>query len=97
MDMSTTRLFPLGEMLLVRRAPEVEKTISGLFIPDSGKDKPSEGFIERVGTKVVTEFKFGDNILFGKYAGTTITVDEEEFLLMREEEVLGILAARKTD
>ena len=97
MSEATSRLFPLGEFILARRAEAEEKTQSGLYIPDSGKERPSEGFVERVGDRVQTKFRFGDNILFGKYAGTEVTVDGEELLLLREEEIIGILAARKAE
>jgi chaperonin GroES len=90
---------PLHDRILVRRVEEAETTRGGLIIPDSAKDKPQEGEVISVGKGKVNEkgevfplaVKEGDRILFGKYAGTEIKIDGEEFLIMREEEVLGTL------
>ncbi len=94
------KLTPLHDRIVVRRIEEAETTRGGIIIPDSAKDKPQEGEVIAVGKgksndegKVFPlEVKPGDHILFGKYAGTEIKIDGEEFLIMREEEVLGILA-----
>jgi chaperonin GroES len=94
------KLTPLHDRIVVRRIEEAETTRGGIIIPDSAKDKPQEGEVIAVGKgksndegKVFPlEVKAGDHILFGKYAGTEIKIDGEEFLIMREEEVLGILA-----
>ena len=91
---------PLHDRLLVQRLDEKEMVKGGIIIPDSAKEKPMEGKVVAVGNgktldngKVVNlEVKVGDRILFGKYSGTEIKLDEEEYLIMREEEVLGILA-----
>src|SRR5689334_22295086 len=94
-----TKFTPLHDRILVRRVEEAETTRGGIIIPDSAKDKPQEGEVIAVGKgksneegKVhPLEVKPGDRILFGKYAGTEIKIDGEELLIMREEEVLGIL------
>ncbi len=94
-----TKLTPLHDRIVVRRIEEGETTRGGIIIPDSAKDKPQEGEVVSVGKgksndegKVFPlDVKVGDRILFGKYAGTEIKIDGEEFLIMREEEVLGIL------
>src|SRR6202040_1304214 len=94
---------PLYDRIVVRRVEtEAEKTHGGLFIPDSAKEKPQEGEVMSVGKgkrledgKVVPlDVQPGDKILFGKYSGSEIKLDGEEFLIMREDEVLGILDAK---
>ena len=94
-----TKFTPLHDRILVRRVEEAETTRGGIIIPDSAKDKSQEGEVISVGKGKISEegkvrpldVKEGDRILFGKYAGTEIKIDGEEFLIMREEEVLGIL------
>ena len=91
---------PLHDRVLVRRVEEQESTSGGIIIPDTAKDKPQEGEVLAIGKGKVKEdgkllpldVKAGDRILFGKYSGTEIHMDGEEYLIMREEEVLGILA-----
>ena len=91
---------PLYDRIVVRRVEtEAEKTHGGLYIPDSAKEKPQEGIIIAVGTgryekgqTVPLAVKEGDRVLFGKYAGSEIKIDGEEFLIVKEEEILGILA-----
>ena len=93
------KLTPLHDRILVRRIEESETTRGGIIIPDSAKDKPQEGEVIAVGKgksndegKVFPlDVKAGNRILFGKYSGNEIKIDGEEFLIMREEEVLGIL------
>ena len=93
------KLTPLHDRVLVRRIEESETTRGGIIIPDSAKDKPQEGEVIAVGKGKSNDegkvfplaVKAGDRILFGKYSGTEIKIDGEEFLIMREEEVLGIL------
>src|SRR2546426_11732090 len=88
---------PLHDRILVRRVEESETTRGGIIIPDTAKDKPQEGEVISVGKGKVNEdgkvfplaVKEGDRILFGKYAGTEIKLDGEDFLIMKEEEVLG--------
>ena len=90
---------PLHDRILVRRLEEGETMRGGIIIPESAKEKPSQGEVISVGKgksndegKVFPlDVKAGDSILFGKYSGTEIKIDGEEFLIMREEEVLGIL------
>jgi chaperonin GroES len=99
------KLTPLHDRLLVRRVEEAETSRGGIIIPDTAKDKPQEGEVISVGKGKVNDegkvfplaVKEGDRILFGKYSGTEIKIDGEEFVIMREEEVLGILtgAAKK--
>lgn len=94
-----TKLTPLHDRILVRRVEEQESVRGGIIIPDTAKEKPQEGEVIAVGKGKINEegkvrpldVKAGDRILFGKYAGTEIRIDQEEFLIMREEEVLGIL------
>lgn len=90
---------PLHDRILVKRTAEEDKTAGGLFIPDSAKEKPQRGEIVAAGKGRITEdgkvlpleVKIGDKILFSKYAGTEIKFDGSEFLMMREEDVLGIV------
>ena len=96
---------PLHDRIVVKRIEEQETKIGGLFIPDSAKEKPQQGEVVAVGKgkrledgKVVAlDVQAGDRILFGKYSGSEITIDGEELLIMREDEVLGVLegAAKK--
>jgi chaperonin GroES len=100
-----TKFTPLHDRILVRRIEEAGTTRGGLIIPDSAKDKPQEGEVISIGRgKTNDEGKVfplavqqGDRILFGKYAGTEIKIDGENFLIMKEEEVLGVVtgAAKK--
>ena len=90
---------PLYDKVLVKRVEAVQKTKSGLYIPDTAKEKPLEGIIVALGTGKVTEegktlplaVKVDDKVLFGKFAGNEIKVDGVEYLLMREDEILGIM------
>ena len=95
----TTTFTPLHDRILVRRVEEDDAVRGGIIIPDSAKEKPQKGEIIAVGKgksnhegKVFPlDVKAGDHVLFGKYSGTEIKMDGEEFLIMREEEVLGIV------
>ena len=99
------KLTPLHDRILVRRVEEADTSRGGIIIPDTAKDKPQEGEVISVGKGKSNDegkvfplaVKDGDRILFGKYAGTEIKIDGEDFVIMREEEVLGILsgAAKK--
>ena len=99
-----TKLTPLHDRIVVRRIEEAETTRGGIIIPDTAKDKPQEGEVVAVGKGKVNDdgkvfplaLKEGDRILFGKYSGTEIKIDGEELLIMREEEVLGILEGART-
>jgi chaperonin GroES len=90
---------PLYDRILVRRVAEEEKTKGGIIIPDSAKEKPSEGEVVAVGSGKVNEkgqlrpleVKAGDRILFGKYSGNEIKVEGDELIILREDEVLGVL------
>jgi chaperonin GroES len=91
---------PLHDRIVVKRIEEsAEKTASGLYIPDSAKEKPQEGEVIAVGNGkrndkgelVALDVKAGDRILFGKYSGSDIKIDGNEYLIMREDEVLGVL------
>ena len=90
---------PLHDRILVRRMEEETKTAGGLFIPDTAKEKPQRGEIVAAGKGRITEdgkvlpleVKIGDKVLFAKYAGTELKFSGEEFLMMREEDILGIV------
>jgi chaperonin GroES len=94
----TTKIRPLRDRILVKRMEEETKTQGGIIIPDSAKEKPQAGEVVAVGNgkvledgKVVPlEVKRGDLVLFGKYSGTEIKLDGEEFLILKEEDILGI-------
>jgi chaperonin GroES len=94
-----TKFTPLHDRILVRRVEEADTTRGGIIIPDSAKDKPQEGEVVSTGKGKISEegkvrpldVKDGDRILFGKYSGTEIKIDGEDFIIMREEEVLGVL------
>jgi chaperonin GroES len=90
---------PLGDRVVVRPQEAEEKTAGGLFIPDTAKEKPQRGTVVAVGpgkvengTKVDMTVKEGDTVLYGKYAGTEITLGDEEVMIMRESDILGIVA-----
>jgi chaperonin GroES len=99
-----TKFTPLHDRILVRRVEEVGTTRGGITIPDSAKDKPQEGEVISVGKGKTNDkgkvsplaLKDGDRILFGKYSGTEIKIDGEDFLIMKEEEVLGALTGSAT-
>ena len=96
----TTKFTPLHDRILVRRGEEAGTTQGGLIIPDSAKDKPQEGTVISVGKGKTNDegklfplaVKEGDSILFGKYSGTEIKLDGEDFIIMREEEILGVIS-----
>jgi len=82
---------PLGDRVFIKFLEEIEKTAGGLYIPDAAKEKPQRGKVEAVG-KDVEEVKVGDIVLFDKYSGSKINVDNEDYLIVKEEEVLGIIS-----
>jgi len=90
---------PLHDRLLVKRIEETESVKGGIIIPDTAKEKPQEGEVIAVGngktldngTKVKLDVKAGDRILFGKYSGTDIKIDGEEYMILREDEVLAVI------
>ncbi len=93
------KLRPLNDRILVERVPEEEKTKGGIIIPDTAKEKPAEGKDVAVGNgqigpdgeRIPVDMKKGDRILFGKYSGQEIKVEGEEYLIMREDDVLCII------
>ena len=93
------KIRPLQDRVIVKRVEEDEKTAGGIIIPDTAKEKPMEGEVVAVGngkildngTKVPIEVKPGDRILFGKYAGTEVKIEGVEHLIMREDDILGII------
>ena len=94
---------PLHDRVLVRRVEQDEKTAGGIIIPDTAKEKPSEGLIIAAGSGARREdgsimpldVKAGDQVLFGKWSGTEVTVDGEDLLIMKESDLLGIIDAPK--
>jgi len=93
------KIRPLQDRIIVKRIEEEEKTKGGIIIPDTAKEKPMEGKVVAVGKGKVMEdgklhpvdVKMGDRILFGKYAGTEVKIDGEEHLIMREDDILGVI------
>ena len=97
--MAKSKFRPLHDRVVVRRVESEEKTAGGLFIPDTAKEKPQKGEVIAVGKGkkndegkcAPLDVKVGDSILFGKYAGTEVKVDGDEFLMMREDDVLAVI------
>ena len=91
---------PLGDRVLVKRVEEESKTKGGIIIPDTAKEKPQEGEVVAVGPGIrdergtvnALELKAGDRILFGKWSGTEVTLNGEELLIMKESDIMGIIA-----
>ena len=100
---TATKLRPLGDRVVVQPTAREEMTKSGIVLPDTAKEKPQEGEVVAVGkgklldngTRVEPDVKAGDRVLFGKYSGTEVKLDGEEFLIMREDEILGIIERAK--
>jgi chaperonin GroES len=98
-DVHAMKVRPLHDRILVRRIEEKETVKGGIIIPDTAKEKPQEGEVIAVGngkvlengTKLQLDVKAGDKILFGKYSGTEIKIDGDEFLILREDEVLAVI------
>jgi chaperonin GroES len=95
-----TNIKPLHDRVIIRRIEDsTDKTAGGLFIPDTAKEKPQEGEViaagegkyKEDGTRQTLDVKAGDRVLFGKYSGSEIKLDGEEFIIMREDEILGII------
>jgi chaperonin GroES len=89
---------PLGDRVVVQPKPAEEKTDSGLYIPESAQDKPQKGTVVAIGpgrvengNRIEMTVESGDQILYGKYAGTEVTLDGEEYLIMRESDIFGII------
>ena len=93
------KIRPLHDRVIVERIDAVETSVGGIIIPDTAKEKPQEGKVIAVGkgkrkddgTLITLDVKEGDSILFSKYAGSEVTIDGNEFLIMREEDILGII------
>ena len=79
---------PLGDRVLITYTEELEKTAGGIYVPDTAKEKPQRGSVEAVG-KDVKHLKVGQQVLFDKYSGTKIRIDDEDCLILKEEDVLG--------
>jgi chaperonin GroES len=94
-----TKIRPLNDRIIVRRVEEQEQMRGGLYIPDTAKEKPQEGEVIAVGNgkllndgqRVEIDIQVGDRVLFGKYAGTEVKLDGEEYLILREDDVLGVI------
>lgn len=94
-----TKVTPLADRLLVRRMEETETTRGGIIIPDTAKEKPQRGEVIAVGkgrikddgSRIASEVKSGDQILMSKYAGTEVKIDGEDYVILREDDVLGVL------
>ncbi len=99
MEVPQMKFRPLQDRILVERLESEEKTVGGIILPDSAKEKPQQGKIiavgpgkrDEAGKIIAMEVKVGDKILFGKYTGTEIKLDGEEYIIMREEDVFGLL------
>jgi chaperonin GroES len=93
------KIRPLQDRILVERVEEEEKTKGGIIIPDTAKEKPAEGKIAAIGKgkvgddgkRIPLEVKKGDRILFGKYSGTEVKIEGKEYLIMREDDILGVI------
>jgi len=98
MRMAKANLTPIGEKVVVKPDPEEIKTKSGIVLPDTAKEKPQEGTVVAVGTgrildngqKVPHEVKIGDKVLYSKYGGTEVKVEEEEYIILSERDILAI-------
>jgi chaperonin GroES len=95
-----TTIRPLHDRVIIKRLDQQEQIRGGIFIPDTAKEKPQqgeviavgEGKIREDGTRQTPEVKMGDRVLFGKYGGSEIKIDDQEYLIMREDEILGVFA-----
>ncbi len=99
--MTTTqlKLRPLGDRIIVSAVPQEEKTLGGIFLPDSAKEKPQQGMVVAVGKGKISEtgelipttVQNGDTVLYGKYAGTEVKIDGSDYLIIKESEVLAVI------
>ncbi len=95
------KIRPLNDRILVKRLEEEEKTAGGIIIPDSAKEKPAEGEVVAIGPgklsdageRVAMDVAVGNRVLFSKYGGTDVKLDGEDFLIMREDDILGVIEA----
>jgi chaperonin GroES len=100
--LSKVKLRPLGDRVLVKPAEKEKQERSGIIIPDTAKEKPQEGEIVAAGKGKVSDegkiqpmdVKVGDKVLYGKYSGTEIKIDDQEYLIMHQEDILGVLEAK---
>ena len=83
---------PLGDRVFITYTEEMERTAGGIYVPETAKEKPQRGLVQAVG-KDVKNLKVGDQVLFDKYSGTKLRVEDEDCLIMKEEDVLGIFAS----
>ena len=96
---TATKLQPLGDRVVVKPTPREEMTKSGIVLPDTAKEKPQEGEILAIGPgafdtegkRVPMDVKVGDKVLYGKYSGTEVTIDNEQYLILRESDVLAVI------
>ena len=94
------KIRPLGDRVIVKRVAEEEKTKGGIIIPDTAKEKPSQGQViavgpggrDEAGKLIPIDVKAGDRVLFGKWSGTEVTLDGEELLIMKESDIMGVVA-----
>ena len=96
--LSTTKVAPLSDRVVVKSLEETEQMRGGLYIPDTAKEKPQQGEIIAVGPgryekdkRVPMELKVGDKVLYGKYSGSEVTIDNEQYLILRESDVLAVI------
>ena len=95
------KIRPLHDRVIIKRVEEERKTASGIVIPDAAAEKPDQGVVQAIGTGKVLEdgsvrkleVKVGDRVLFGKYSGQTVKIDGKEVLVMREEDIMGVVEA----
>lgn len=96
--MASKKLTPLGDRVVVKPEPQEEKTRSGIVLPDTAKEKPSEGTVVAVGAgrildngqKVPSEVKIGDKIIYSKYGGTEVKIEDEEYIILQERDILAV-------
>ena len=99
MPVKKSMIHPLGDRVVVRRSEEEQKTKGGIIVPDTAKEKPQQAVVVAVGPgrvsdegkRIAPEVKKGDKVLFGKYSGSEITMGDEEYLILREEDILAII------
>ncbi|MGV8119136.1 MAG: co-chaperone GroES [Vulcanimicrobiota bacterium] len=100
MTTKTLNVKPLGDRVIIKPLPQEEKSKGGIILPDTAKEKPQQGEVVAIGsgrildngTKVHMEVKVGEKVLYGKYSGTEIKIEGEEYLIVKESEILGIIA-----
>ncbi len=100
MTTKTLNVKPLGDRVIIKSLPQEEKSKGGIILPDTAKEKPQQGEVVAIGsgrildngTKLHMEVKVGDKVLYGKYSGTEIKIEGEEYLIVKESEILGIIS-----